>query len=112
MFEKPTTPENAKEHIPSEEEILSLFEKLVEGKEYEITRKKEDEKGIYLFEIKLEETDNDGTTTEYSYARTGEYPQNRSTETAIHIAYFDSDGIPVGGHSVAKLVDGAWIETK
>ncbi len=103
--------ESKKEAIPSEEEILSILENLTEGKEFVELRKKEDKEGIYLWEIKLKETDSEGGTTEYTYGRAGHYPENKSSETAVHIAFFDKDGFPVGGHSVAKYRDGEWIRT-
>ncbi len=109
MIEKPPTFENASEKVPSEDEIAAVFEELVEGKEYEEIRKKEDEKGVYLWEIRLKEQDSDGGTTEYSYGREGSYPENRSMETAVHVTFFGSDGIPVGGHSVAKYHNGEWL---
>jgi hypothetical protein len=37
------------EHIPTAEEVLLLFEKLVGEKKYEEVRKLEDEKGLYLW---------------------------------------------------------------
>lgn len=100
--------EKGPEQFPSEEEIVALFEKITEGKEYEVTRKKEDENGVYLFEIKITEPSEDGGTAEYSYGRTGQYPENKSLETAIHVMYFDADGIPEGGHAVAKYSEGSW----
>lgn len=111
MSEKIPTFESKNEKLPTEEEILSVFEELTEGKEFEEVRKREDENGIYLWEIKLTEADEDGGTTEYSYGRAGQYPENKSLETAIHIAFFDADGFPIGGHSVAKYVNGEWIKT-
>jgi ribosomal protein S18 acetylase RimI-like enzyme len=111
MSEKIPVPENKGESIPSEEEILSVFEKLVEGKEFVEIRKKEDEKGIYLWEIKLQESSADGGTVEYSYGREGSYPENKSLETAVHVAFFDDEGYPVGGHSVAKYIKGEWVRT-
>lgn len=122
MF-KPKTPdggvkkiiENAEkksEHIPTSEEVLLLFEKLVGENKYEDVRKLEDEQGLYLWEIKI--VQEDGSSTEYSYIRKGNYKARGlaggfSPETAIHVTFFDSDGMPIGGHSVMKLIDGKWI---
>lgn len=111
MFEKPKNPENKSERIPSEQEVRFCFEKLTGGEAYEEVRKKEDEKGVYLWEIKMTEATPDGGSVEYSYGREGSYPENKSVETAIHVAYFDANGVPEGGHSVLKYIEGNWVET-
>lgn len=109
MSEKIPTFESRSERFPTEEEILSIFEELVEGKEFVELRKKEDADGVYLWEIKLNESDPDGGSAEYSYGRAGQYPENKSLETAVHVTFFDDDGYPVGGHSVAKYSSGRWV---
>jgi hypothetical protein len=111
MIEKSPSQETKGEYIPTEDEVISVFEKLTDGKEYTEVRKREDGSGVYLWEIKLSEVDEDGGTTEYSYTRAGQYPENKSLETAIHIAFFDADGIPIGGHSVCRCLNGEWVET-
>lgn len=108
MSEKIPSFETKVELIPSEEEITSVFEALVEGKEYETRRKRNDEKGVYLWEIELKDEAEDGGTVEYSYSRAGVYPENKSTETVVHVTYFDADGVPQGGHSVALYKNGKW----
>lgn len=112
MHEGPPKTENkvekGPEQFPSEEEIVAQFEKLTGGKEYEVVRTRSDEHGVYLFEIKVSEPNEDGGTSEYSYGRVGHFPENKSSETAIHIAYYDSDGIPEGGHAVLKYREGEW----
>ena len=40
--------------------------------------------------------------------RQGQYPEGQALATAVHVAFFDSEGMPIGGHSVAKYVDGQW----
>jgi len=101
------------EHIPTSEEVLSLFKELVGENEYEVVRKLEDERGLYLWEIKIAQEDG---SIEYSYIREGNYKERglaggSALETAIHITYFDNDGVPISGHSVAKLIDGNWKDT-
>jgi hypothetical protein len=124
MF-KPETPdgggkkviENAEkkpEHIPTSEEVLSLFEKLVGENKFEDVRKLEDEQGLYLWEIKI--VQEDGSSTEYSYIRKGDYKARglaggSASETAIHVTFFDPEGMPISGHSVMKLINDKWIET-
>ncbi len=101
------------EHIPTQEEVLAIFEKLVGENEYEEVRKLEDEQGLYLWEIKIAQEDG---SIEYSYIRKGNYKERglaggSAAETAIHITYFDNDGMPISGHSVYKLIDDKWKET-
>ncbi len=101
--------ESAAERIPTKEEVQKLFERFTEGKSYESVRTKEDDKGLYLWDIKI--TEPNGDTTEYSYMRAGSYPEGKALNTAIHVTFFDKDGIPTGGHSVAKCVSGQWTDT-
>lgn len=101
------------EHIPSSEEVLSLFEKLVGGTEYEVVQKLEDEQGLYLWDIKIIQEDG---SVEYSYIRKGNYRERglaggSASETAIHVTYFNNDGTPISGHSVFKLIGGEWKDT-
>ena len=85
--------------------MQSVFEQLVGGEGYEDIRKLEDEQGLYLWDIKVPGEDGD---TEYSYMRAGQYPEGQASTTAVHVTFFDEEGIPVGGHSVAKYIDGKW----
>ncbi|MDD5396654.1 MAG: hypothetical protein PHW24_01190 [Candidatus Moranbacteria bacterium] len=101
------------EHIPTPEEVKSLFEKLVGENGYEDVRKLEDERGLYLWEIKIAQEDG---SMEYSYIRKGDYKSRglaggSASETAIHVTYFNEDGIPISGTSVLKLVNDKWVET-
>lgn len=98
------------EHIPTPEEVRSLFEKLVGEADYEEIQKLEDEQGLYLWDIKITQADG---SIEYSYIRKGNYrkrglPGGSSPDTAIHRTGFDKDGMPGGGIMVAKCVDGGW----
>ena len=109
MSEKPPAVEQGPERQPSEAEVGSLFEKLTEGKEFTEVRKLEDEHGLYLWDIKV--TDEQGEVTEYSYMRKGQYPEGKAIATAVHVAFYDSEGFPLGGHSVAKYREGEWTDT-
>lgn len=108
MFEKPPTIEQGPERVPTEAEVGALFERLVEDRKYEEIRKREDEQGLYLWDIKLSGSDAEGGTTEYSYMRAGQHPEGSAARTAIHVAYFDSEGFPIGGESVAVYENGEW----
>ena len=104
--------EKSKETIPSEENILAVFEKLAEGKEFSEVRKKTDEDGIYLWEVALTEVGADGGTTEYSYRREGEFAETKSSKTVVDRVFYDADGFPVGGDPVAEYVDGEWLRVE
>lgn len=106
MNEKMPTFEESPERIPTSEEVQSIFEQLVGEKETVEVRKLEDEKGLYLWDITVAAAD--GTNEEYSYMRKGQYPEGQAHTTAVHVTFFDGEGIPVGGHSVAKYIDGKW----
>ena len=105
--------EEKSEHIPTSEEVQSLFEKLVGEVEYEVIRKLEDEQGLYLWDIKIFQEDG---STEYSYIRKGNYkerglPGGSAAETAIHVIYFDKKGDSISGSSVCKFINGQWRNT-
>ena len=80
-----------------------MFEKILGETKYETARKLEDEQGLYLWEIKIPQED--GGSIEYEYVRKSDYKTRglaggSASETAIHVTYFDEDGIPVSGQSV------------
>jgi hypothetical protein len=95
------------EHIPSVEEVRGVFDRVLDGKSYTDVKIKDDEKGLYLWDIRVE--GEGGKYDEYMYMRGGTYPDGRAKNTTIHVAYYDSDGMPEGGTSVAKYVEGRWI---
>lgn len=105
-IEKPqNTFEGKREQIPTQENIREIFERLIGDKEYEEIRICEDDQGLYLWEIRVSEGYEE---VEYSYMRAGRYKEGEASDTAIHIMFFDQEGVPVGGHSVAKYIDGEW----
>lgn len=103
--EKPI--ENAIEHVPTRAEVDEMLRNLIEG-EYTELRSREDEEGLYLLEVSMQGK-NPGETIEYSYARKGSFPETKSTTTTISLTYFDADGMPEGGKTVADFVDGKWV---
>ena len=105
MEQQPNIFEERTESIPTPEEVRSVFEQLTEMKEFKEVRKREDEKGLYLWDITIP---GEGGETEYSYMRQGRYPEGQASATAIHVTFFDKEGFPVGGYSVAKFIDGEW----
>jgi len=72
---------------------------------YETVRQREDEQGFYLWDITVSGEDGN---IEYSYMRKGHYPEGQASTTAVHVTFFDEAGVPVGGHSVAKHIEGKW----
>lgn len=102
--EELASPENA-EHIPTEEEVRGVIRELI-AKPFIESRKCEDEKGLYLLDVTITGED-EGETIEYSYIRTGRYPEGQASNTRIDKAIYQ-DGIPVGGEGVAELIEGVW----
>lgn len=103
--------EKNQEYIPTAEEVLSLFKELVGKNEFVEIKKLEDEQGLYLWEIEI--TREDGGITRYSYIRKGNYrekglPGGSASVTAIHVAHFNNEGLPISGRSVCKLIEGEW----
>ncbi len=74
MKEKPKN-DFEKEFIPTLEDIQFVFEKLLDLEKYETIRRAEDEKGLYLWDIKIQEKDGH---TEYLYMRKGQYPEGQA----------------------------------
>lgn len=92
--------ENNPEKFPSQEEVKTAFEKLIGEEDYTETRRLEDDKGLYLWEI---ETEN----FEYSYMRKGKYPEGEASHNQIFRVEYES-GRPVGGKNVARYENGEW----
>jgi len=114
MSEKMFTIENVPEHIPSVEEVMAVFERITNGKPYTELKRKEDEKGLYVLEMKLVELDEKGRSTEYWYKRDGSIEQGTNNRVpVIDEVFFDAEGEPEmhGSSSVAKFKKGAWEYT-
>ena len=105
--EPPKNPERGPEIVPTPEEIAMVFEKLTSSREYTEVQKLEDERGMYLWEIRVETEDG---YTEYEYNRAGPNPNPKSKglQTAVYATFYDKDGMPISGSSVAKLINGTW----
>ena len=97
--------ESGLDSVPTQEDVRMIFEKLFEKKEFKELRRIEDERGLYLWEVRVPTESGD---VEYSYMRKGEYKQGSALDTVVNIVFLDSDGQPIGGHSVAKFIDGKW----
>ncbi len=105
----PSGYEGSREYIPSPEEVVSIVKEIIGEKEYKETRRREDEKGLYLLELTT--TEEDGTTSEYTYMRAGKYKEGSALNSVINVVFYDADSFPVGGHNVADFIDGQWKKT-
>jgi len=98
------------ERIPTSEEVDSVFKELI-GKEFAVICKREDEKGIYKYDVRIP-GDLPGESTGYEYTRQGNYPEGSSLSSVIDIVYYQKDengqDIAAGGNSIANWVDGKW----
>ncbi|MBA4337053.1 hypothetical protein C0416_04775 [bacterium] len=93
------------EKVHSREEVMAVLNQQLDGQPYRIERELSDAKGLYLLDIVIPGEDGN---TEYSYRRQGVYPKGIAKISVIHVAYYDKDGFPVGGTSVAKWKNGVW----
>lgn len=102
-METPPTIEKEKEHIPSQEEIRSVFSELFKGRPYETVRVKEDEKGITLWEVTVNSKEG---VLEYTYIRKGSHEKNLvASVTGIDCETETATSLP---GQVAKCENGEW----
>ncbi len=94
--------ENEREHVPTPEEVHSLFKQLTKGREYEVTKNRNDAKGLYELEIEVR-GETPGETTEYEYRR--EFVTSKNPE--IHVVYYKDDEY-IHGTSAARCIKGKW----
>lgn len=97
--------ESEPEHIPTPEEVRSVFSELI-GKRYSEKRKLEDEKGLYIFEVEAM-GNSEGEVSEYAYMRKGRYPEDGILATEIHVTYY-VNGAPISGTLAARYIEGKW----
>ena len=106
MRKQPTNhPEQPAEHIPTPDEVKTLFEQLVKGEKYKTIRQRRDGKGLYLWDITIPHGIGHA---EYSYMRKGRYSEGQALSNVINMTFYDESGNPEGGWSVAKYIDGEW----
>lgn len=105
MNEHTPSNESGAERTPNEREVLNQLESII-GKDFEIVRSLEDERGLYLLEVNT--TDEAGDLAQYSYHRAGKFKEATSTVTAIDVVFYMGD-IPCGGTTLATYADGVWV---
>jgi hypothetical protein len=106
MNEKPTNKiENNPDSIPTIKEVITFIESLLDEKKFETLRQCEDEHGLYLLEIKVS---GENGHDEYLYIRKGRYVEGQSSDTSIHVIFFNKSGIPVSGQLVATYENKKW----
>src|SRR5690348_11470741 len=91
------------EHTPSLEEVRAQLRELIRG-EFKETRKKIDEKGLYLLEVEVN-GEKEGEVKEYSYRRdVSPNKQREGTDASLYhsidVTYYEH-GVPVDGTDVA-----------
>lgn len=121
MYENPPSLEKEPEHIPTLEEVRSLFMKLI-NKEHgencnpaeqrvdylEVLRREDEEGNLYYLAAKTIEN-SEGKIDEYFYQRAGHYGMNQSPETVIDVmSHYEGDSDSYCGAILAKYVDGNW----
>lgn len=108
MFGRPPSNEEkeAKRNIPTVESIFTLLREIGVTENTTTTKALNEGGSLSYMEIRVSEPDDDGCTVEYQYSRYLDW-----REPVIHVVYFDKDGDPLGGKSVAKYRNGAWVLT-
>jgi len=109
MNEKPISKiEKNPDTIPTSKEVTTVIKSLIEGKEFETLRQCEDEHGLSLLEIKVS---GENGHDDYLYIRKGRYVEGQSSDTSIHVIFFNKSGTPVSGQLVATYENKKWKMT-
>lgn len=108
----PQPQEGSPEQFPSKEEITSVFETILHGKEYKEVRVLSNESGVYVYEIEVDLENGEKILYIYQKAkndyRDKSLPDSARFSASIHTMELGSDGIPCGGDTVANYLDGNW----
>ena len=97
--------EEGPEHIPTSEEVLEVFKQLIGETEFAEIQKLEDERGLYLWEIKISAEDGH---TEYAYSIRVRPGATEPPGPRIDVVFCDTEGVQISGSSVAKYINGQW----
>ena len=100
------------EQFPSQENIRSAFETILDGKEYTELRLLSDKEGVSLYEIEV--VLENGKKREDNYQRAAynfrdkSLPASAQFSASIHVTKYGVDGMPYDGQCVANYLDGVW----
>jgi hypothetical protein len=105
------TQEKGSEQLPSKEQVMAVFEKLLDGRESSEMVSRTDRYGHTVYEVTT--TDERGITFEYNFQQAlyaidgANVPSSGRFSASIHLTVYDG-GMPVSGHCVANYRDGEW----
>ncbi|MFA5841895.1 MAG: hypothetical protein WC835_02990 [Candidatus Paceibacterota bacterium] len=109
---KPQSQEGNPEQFPAQEEIRSVFETILQGKEYKEVGVLSNEGGVYVYEIEIVLENGEKILYIYQKAkndyRDKSLPDSAQFSASIHTMELDGEGIPCGGTTVANYLDGKW----
>jgi hypothetical protein len=115
-FDIPPVPTPEKEtHFLSLSEIKAKIEELSDQENSEVMRTLGDAKGIYLHEVAT--VDAEGIGSLYSYRRSGNYSETKTSVTNIDVTYFTGkleDEMFIGGNILSNYSEemAEWTDEK
>jgi hypothetical protein len=103
------------ERLPSQAEVRSLFEAILNGKPYKELRVVNDEQGLSLCEVEStlesgERIELNFQTAKNDYKAEG-IPAGGRFSASIHVIVYDENNMPCGGSCMANYLDGRWVST-
>jgi hypothetical protein len=104
----PENPLNAQERIPSMAEVGEMLKGFSGMEAFVPDKLIEDDKGLCILRFSVADGP-EGATAEYDYMRQGRHGEkDAALVSMINITYYDKDGLPFCGDTLANLVDGEW----
>ena len=99
--------ETKPERIPNEREVLDIIKSYEQHGE--IFRKREDEKGLYLLEVRVPDKENSNNYVQYEYMRK-DYAEGSARRTAVLAIVYYEDNEAIGAEDLAIVVSetGEW----
>lgn len=102
----------APERFPSREEIRSVFETIIKGRQYKELRVQNDEQGVSFYEIEVplengEKVECNYQIAHYNYKVLENHP-GAVYSVSIHLLQYDVNGTPVSGKTAANYINGVW----
>ncbi len=94
--QQPPQQESAVEKLSSFEDVKAIFAAILEGKLGEVVQVKENERGVYFYEVTV--ALENGETAVYLFQ-----------DDVIYVAFHGPDGKEYYGENVAHYIDGAWV---